>query len=65
LRGLKLLDPGVSEQVYSFRDIEEEPYTICRWLRAMKFDADKILQRLEENQEMFEAAKQQEFFPGT
>lgn len=63
MKGLKLLDPAVLEQIYSFRDIEEEPYTICRWLRATKFDADAILKRCEENQEMFEAAKQQDFSP--
>jgi len=63
LLGLKKLDPAVSEQVYSYRDIEEEPYTICRWLRATKFDAAAILQRLKENQPQFEAARDQDFFP--
>lgn len=63
LQGLKKLDPAVHEQVYSFRDVEEEPYTICRWLRATKFKADEILQRLKENQPMFEAARDQDFFP--
>ena len=63
LRGLKELRPSVSEQVYSFRDIEEEPYTICRWLRATKFDADKILERLDENQDMFDRAKLEDFYP--
>ncbi|CAJ1932649.1 unnamed protein product [Cylindrotheca closterium] len=63
LRGLKLLDPGVMNQVYSFRDVEEEPYTICRWLRATKFNADEILQRLAENQAMFEKAQAAEFYP--
>jgi hypothetical protein len=63
LRGLKLLDSAVMDQVYSFRDVEEEPYTICRWLRATKFKADAILQRLEENQPMFERAQKQDFYP--
>lgn len=53
----------MTEQVYSFRDIEEEPYTICRWLRATKFDAEMILKRLQENQEMFDHAKHDEFYP--
>ena len=48
--------------MYSFRDIEEEPYTICRWLRATKFNADEILQRLQDNQPMFDAAKQCHFY---
>mmetsp|Transcript_9202 Transcript_9202/g.23313 ORF Transcript_9202/g.23313 Transcript_9202/m.23313 type:complete len:768 (+) Transcript_9202:174-2477(+) len=63
LRGLRELDPSVAEQVFSFRDIEEQPYTICRWLRATKFDADKILQRLQENQELFDEAKADDFYP--
>jgi hypothetical protein len=63
LRGLKLLDPTVSEQIYSMRDVEDEPYTICRWLRATKFDADKILTRCVENQPMFDEAKEQDFYP--
>ncbi|KAG7369968.1 CRAL/TRIO domain containing protein [Nitzschia inconspicua] len=63
LRGLEDLPSEVSEQVYSFRDIEEEPYTICRWLRATKFDADKILERLAQNQAMFDNAKMDEFYP--
>lgn len=63
MRGLKLLDEGVLDQVYSFRDVEEEPYTICRWLRATKFSADDILKRLEENQPMFEEAQQNDFYP--
>jgi hypothetical protein len=64
VRGLKQLeDHAVTEQVYSFRDIEEEAYTICRWLRATKFDATKILQRLSENQDMFHQAKVNEFYP--
>jgi hypothetical protein len=57
------MDHGICEQVYSFRDIEEEPYTICRWLRATKFEASAILQRLQDNQARFEAARDQEFFP--
>jgi hypothetical protein len=46
------------------RDIEEAPYTICRWLRATKFDARSILDRCAENQAMFDEAKEQNFHPG-
>eukprot|EP00523_Entomoneis_sp_CCMP467_P010166 CAMPEP_0168732250 /NCGR_PEP_ID=MMETSP0724-20121128/7677_1 /TAXON_ID=265536 /ORGANISM="Amphiprora sp., Strain CCMP467" /LENGTH=584 /DNA_ID=CAMNT_0008779269 /DNA_START=374 /DNA_END=2128 /DNA_ORIENTATION=- len=63
LRGLKALEPGVLDQVYSFRDVEEEPYTICRWLRATKFVAQDILDRLADNQPMFERAQQHDFYP--
>eukprot|EP00532_Pseudo-nitzschia_australis_P004986 CAMPEP_0168202500 /NCGR_PEP_ID=MMETSP0139_2-20121125/24308_1 /TAXON_ID=44445 /ORGANISM="Pseudo-nitzschia australis, Strain 10249 10 AB" /LENGTH=719 /DNA_ID=CAMNT_0008128197 /DNA_START=164 /DNA_END=2323 /DNA_ORIENTATION=- len=62
LRGLNELPPAVAEQVYSLRDIEDQPYTICRWLRATKFDADAILTRLAENQFLFEQAKAHNFY---
>jgi len=55
--------PEVAEQVYSLRDIEDEPYAICRWLRATKFDVDAILQRLEENKDAWTHAKEKDFFP--
>jgi hypothetical protein len=58
-----MLNSDVMEQVYSFRDVEEEPYTICRWLRATKFKADAILQRLDENQDMFARAQRHDFYP--
>ena len=64
LRGLKAF-PAIAEQVYSFRDIEEEPYTICRWLRATKFNADKILERLQDNHALFVEARRHNFYPGT
>ena len=48
--------------MYSYRDVEEEPYTICRWLRATKFQADDILARLVENQPLFEAAQRDDFY---
>jgi hypothetical protein len=60
---MKTRDEGVTEQVYSLRDVEEEAYTICRWLRATKFDADKILERLEENKGMFLEARAAKFYP--
>jgi hypothetical protein len=56
------LPSAVSEQIYSLRDIEEQPYTICRWLRATKFDAEAILKRCVENQPLFDEAKEAEFY---
>lgn len=63
LKGLAELPSEVSEQVFSFRDVEEEPYAICRWLRATKFNAQEILDRLADNQPMFDNAKMEEFYP--
>jgi hypothetical protein len=62
LEGIKKLDSTILEQVYSLRDIEETPYTICRWLRATKFNSDEILQRLQDNQYMFDEAKEHQFY---
>jgi hypothetical protein len=62
LEGIKKLDSTILEQVYSLRDIEETPYTICRWLRATKFNSNEILQRLQDNQYMFDEAKEHQFY---
>ncbi|KAL7577621.1 hypothetical protein ACA910_015140 [Epithemia clementina (nom. ined.)] len=48
--------------VYSLNGIEEEPYAICRFMRATKFDADKMLERLENNQDQWEDAKAHDFY---
>jgi hypothetical protein len=45
------------------RNVEEEPYAICRFLRATKFDADKILERLEDNKTMWKRAHADHFYP--
>eukprot|EP00535_Pseudo-nitzschia_heimii_P009764 CAMPEP_0197190734 /NCGR_PEP_ID=MMETSP1423-20130617/22205_1 /TAXON_ID=476441 /ORGANISM="Pseudo-nitzschia heimii, Strain UNC1101" /LENGTH=795 /DNA_ID=CAMNT_0042643187 /DNA_START=236 /DNA_END=2623 /DNA_ORIENTATION=- len=62
VRGLNDLPASVAEQIYSFRDIEDQPYTICRWLRAMKFNADQILARCADNQPLFDEAKENDFY---
>ena len=59
---LNSLPSEISEQIYSMRDVEEQPYTICRWVRATKFDADAILKRCVENQPLFEEAKEHSFY---
>lgn len=63
VRELRKRDVAVGEQVYSLRDIEEEPYAICRFLRATKFDVDKILERLEVNKKLWLYAKAKKFYP--
>jgi len=62
VKKLNALPSAVSEQIYSMRDVEEQPYTICRWLRATKFDAEAILNRCVENQPMFEEAREHDFY---
>jgi hypothetical protein len=51
------------QQIYSFRDVEDPAFTICRWVRATKFDAEAILKRCHENQSLFERAQQHQFYP--
>ena len=55
--------PGLAEQIYSFRDVEDLPYTLCRWLRATKWDAKAILERCAQNQPQFNVASQHAFHP--
>lgn len=57
------MDPGIREQVFSFQDVEEEPYTICRWLRTTKFNAETLLRKLQDNQAHFATAQAQNFYP--
>jgi len=63
VRELKTRNVACAEQVFSFRDVEEEPYAICRWLRGFKFDADKALQRLDNQIDSWNNAKSNHFYP--
>ena len=47
--------------VYSMKGIEQEPYTICRYMRAHKFDAERVLDHLENIQDQWEDAKAHDF----
>jgi CRAL/TRIO, N-terminal domain len=63
-KALKERDPACAEMVYSLQDVEDEPYALCRFLRATKFNADVMLQRLESNKDKWEAVKKDQFYPG-
>mmetsp|Transcript_29040 Transcript_29040/g.47970 ORF Transcript_29040/g.47970 Transcript_29040/m.47970 type:complete len:559 (+) Transcript_29040:59-1735(+) len=57
---------GVHQEiVYSCSDVELEPYTLCRFVRATKFDTDKMLARLEDEAfaERWREAKRADFYP--
>jgi hypothetical protein len=45
------------------RDVEEQAYAICRWLRAVKFDSQALLERLEAGNAAFLKAKANHFYP--
>ncbi len=55
--------PVSNEIVYSYQDFEEEPYTLCRFLRPTKFSADKMLERLQQSEAGWLAAKEHDFYP--
>ena len=65
IRLLKTSDRLLYQQIYSLRDVEEEPYALCRWLRATKFNADELLKRLEDGKGTFQKAYENNFYPGT
>lgn len=48
--------------VFCYKDIEEEPYTICRFLRPTKFSAADMLTRLENTKEAWEKAAKADFY---
>lgn len=49
--------------VYSFGEEEGEPYTLCRWLRARKFDFDLVIKMVEEATEVRSAPLKENFYP--
>lgn len=60
---LKSRDPIYNEIVHSFSVVEKEAYSLCRWLRARKFDVDAVFQLLDEARHHYEEAKQHDFYP--
>lgn len=65
-REIKKRQGGAAHEiVYSCSDVEQEPYTLCRFVRATKFDADKMLERLDDPAfiERWRVAKEANFYP--
>lgn len=49
--------------VFAYKDIEDEPYTICRFLRPTRFNANEMIKRLEDNKAIWEKAAASNFYP--
>ena len=60
---LESKDPVYTEIVRSFKVVEKEAYSLCRWLRARKFDVDAVFELLNDAKEHYEKAKKHDFYP--
>merc|ERR1712071_69975 len=63
--GMKFKKRGgdFKDTVYSFGEVEEEPYCLCRWLRARKFKFDDVIKMVEEATDCRADAKKEDFYP--
>lgn len=56
-------DPIYNEIVHALSSVEMEAYALCRFLRARKFDVEKVFGLLDEAKEYFIKAKEHDFYP--
>jgi hypothetical protein len=60
---LERRDPIYNEIVHALSSVEMEAYALCRFLRARKFDVEKVFGLLDEAKEYFIKAKEHDFYP--
>jgi len=51
------------EIVDAFHSVEEEPYALCRFLRARKFDVDAVMDMVGQGVDIWQKGKKHNFFP--
>jgi hypothetical protein len=51
------------EMIYCYKELESEPYAICRFLRYWYFNVSKTLKYMDEHIEAWEEAKKHDFYP--
>lgn len=56
-------DPSYKEMVEQFKQVEEEPYALCRFLRGKNFDLDEALANMDANIETWKDGKPHDFYP--
>mmetsp|Transcript_16115 Transcript_16115/g.29206 ORF Transcript_16115/g.29206 Transcript_16115/m.29206 type:complete len:620 (+) Transcript_16115:194-2053(+) len=60
---LKTRDPIYKQIVHSMSAVEKEAYALCRFLRARKFDVEKVFELLDDAKEHYAKAKESQFYP--
>ncbi|KAL7537694.1 hypothetical protein ACHAWF_005873 [Thalassiosira exigua] len=60
---LQTRNPIYNEIVRSFSVVEKEAYALCRWLRARKFDVEKVFELLDQAKVHYAKAKEHDFYP--
>jgi hypothetical protein len=60
---LNIRDPIYGEIVRALSSVEKEAYALCRFLRARKFDVEKVFALLDEAKECYARARDNDFYP--
>ena len=59
---LETRDPIYKTIVRSLSEVEKEAYALCRFLRARKFDVEKVFELLDEAKENYKNASEFNFY---
>jgi len=60
---LQTRDPVYKQIVFALSVVEKEAYALCRFLRARKFDVEKVFELLDEAKVHYSKAKEAGFYP--